>query len=84
LAKKKDSWKHGSFFYYLEGDYNMLEQLKSKLGDEQVQRAILNGAGMIVTFVATQVFAGLMHKGIDSGVNALMTKLHPAVETPVA
>lgn len=56
------------------------EQLKQKAQDEQVQRAVLTATGMVVTFVATQLFAGLMNKGIDAGIDALMSKLHPIIE----
>lgn len=63
----------------------MLESIKQKLADEKTQRAILNGVGIVGTFVATQVFAHYMNKGVDLGINKLMAKLHPVVEqTPVA
>lgn len=55
----------------------MLQEIKTKLQDEQVQRAVLSFTGMVATFVASQVFAGLMHKSIDTGIDALMAKLHP-------
>lgn len=60
----------------------MLEQIKTKLQDEQVQRALLNGTGMVVTFVATQVFAAYFSKGVEAGIDKLMEKMHPTVETP--
>lgn len=62
----------------------MLESIKQKLADEKTQRAILNGVGIVGTFVATQVFAHYMNKGVDLGINKLMAKLHPVVETPAA
>ena len=58
----------------------MFETLKKKLAEEKTQRAILNGVGIVGTFVATQVFAHYMNKGVEAGINKLMTKLHPIVE----
>ena len=60
----------------------MLQTIKSKLSEETVQRAVLGIGGMIATFVATQAFASLMNKGIETGIDALMAKLHPAIEVP--
>jgi len=60
----------------------MLEQLKQKLQQEQTQRAILSGVGIVTTFVATQIFANYMNKGVEAGIEALMTKLHPTEATP--
>jgi len=60
----------------------MLEQIRRKLEDEQTQRAILHAGGLVATFVATRVFASLMDKGIGSGIDMLMNKLHPTIETP--
>jgi len=59
----------------------MLEQIKSKLADEQVQRTILGAGGMVATFIATQLFARLMNKSIEAGIDALMNKIHNN-ETP--
>lgn len=60
----------------------MLETIKSKLQDEQVQRALLSTAGMIGTLVVTKVVAGVCNKGIEAGINALMEKWHPTTEVP--
>ena len=59
----------------------MLEQIKSKLQDEQVQRALLSTAGMIGTLIVTKVVAGACNKGVEAGINALMEKWHPTQET---
>jgi len=58
----------------------MLDKIKSKLQNEQVQRTVLSAGGMIVTFIATQAFAMLVSKGIETGIDALMTKWHPITE----
>lgn len=58
----------------------MLEQIKQKLENEDTQRAILKGAGLVATFVATRVFAHYTDKLVGIGIDALMDKLHPDVE----
>jgi hypothetical protein len=58
----------------------MIEQIKAKLQEEQTQRAILKGVGIVTTFVATQIFAKYMNAGVEAGIDALMSKLHPMVE----
>jgi hypothetical protein len=55
----------------------MLEQLKSKLQEEQTQRQILKGVGIVSTFVATQIFAHYMNMGVEAGIEAMMKKIHP-------
>ena len=60
----------------------MLEQIKSKMQEEETQRAILHATGLVVTFVATQMFSSMMNRGIEVGINKLMEKLHTTVEIP--
>lgn len=55
----------------------MLEQIKAKMQNEQVQRAVLQTVGMIGGVIVTSVFSQLLHKGIETGIDALMEKMHP-------
>lgn len=57
----------------------MFNQIKEQLQKESTQRAILHGTGLVVTFVATQVFAGLMNKGVEAGIDKLMSKIHGTI-----
>jgi len=58
----------------------MLEQIKSKLEEEETQRAILKGVGLVATFVATRAFGYYMDKYVGIGIDTLMDKMHPTVE----
>jgi len=60
----------------------MFEKLNEKLKEEETQRAILHGVGLVATFVATQVFAHLTHKGVELGIDKLMEKIHGTTVTP--
>ncbi len=62
----------------------MLESIKKSLSEEKTQRSILNGVGIVSVFIATQVFAHYANKGVDAGIDKLMTKLHPIIEEVVA
>lgn len=60
----------------------MLENIKSKLQEEQVQRALLNGVAAIVVFTTAKVVAAQVGKLAESGIDQLMAKWHPTTETP--
>ena len=59
----------------------MLEQIKENLKKEENQRAILNATGLVVTFVATRVFAHYMDMGVNLGIDQIIAKLHPQTES---
>jgi len=85
MHSKISSFSRGIYNPYNEtntykGDTTMFRNFVSKMQEEQVQRIVLQGAGMIVTLVATQAFAALMNKGIETGIDALMSKMHPEQE----
>ena len=58
----------------------MLEAIKSKMQEEQFQRAMLNAAALVTTYVVSRAVANVTAKTLETGINALMTKLHPTVE----
>lgn len=60
----------------------MLEQIKTRLSEEETQRALLKGIKLVTVFIAANVFTGLANKVADSGIDALMAKLHPTTQTP--
>lgn len=60
----------------------MFEQIKTKLSEEETQRALLKGIKLVTVFIAANVFTSLANKAADGGIDALMAKLHPAVENP--
>lgn len=62
----------------------MLEQIKDKLNNEMVQRAVLQTGAAVVTIVVAQVVAGLVGKGLNNGIDQLMAKLHPIIEEVTA
>lgn len=57
----------------------MFSKIQEQLQKEQVQRALLHTAGTVVTILASQAFAAVLNKGINTGIDALMERLHPTV-----
>lgn len=66
----------------LEKETKMFEQIKTKLQEEDTQRAILQGVGTVAIFIATTVFSAKLKYGLDGGIDKLMEHLHPTNETP--
>jgi hypothetical protein len=59
----------------------MFNKLTESLKKEETQRAILQGTGTIVVFIATNVFATYASKGMALGIDKLMEKIHSTNET---
>lgn len=62
----------------------MLEQIKNQLNNEKVQRAVLQTGAAVVTIVVSHMVSGLVAKGLNNGIDALMEKLHPIIEEVTA
>lgn len=58
----------------------MLEQLKTKLQQEETQREVLKFVGFVGVFIASRIVTNVMNKGVEAGIEALMSKLHPTEE----
>lgn len=59
----------------------MLQKIKSTLSSREFQTAALKGANMVVTLVVTSVVSNLVSKGLDTGAELLMDKIHGTTES---
>lgn len=60
----------------------MLEQIKEKLKEEEVQRAILKAVGATAVFITSYAFNQTLNGVVNSGIDGLLKKWHPTTKVP--